>query len=483
MAHKFFPDECKAIALTEIDETLYPPHGLERLCENAVQTDYSRLSERNIRIFKDRLLDMTGCIFGGAIVEEDKGFYEMLYQDGGKEEAPRFAYSGRMPLMNAVMHNCILSRANDFGSMSFELFDTRFASHCGETLIPMGLTLADVRHTGGKEFIANNIAAEDMTARLLYTLPIPMYIDMHLVSTAASVLASKYYNLDPKQMRYAVGFAVTNSTRPAHAYFDKSQEFMFHNGESARMGIMAAKLAQLGWKGPDDAYFADMGFVRNQMKEENTLPDLYLKCFDELGETYFTETSIKRFPGGLPSSAAHLIGMQLHKQIQEAYGTVDGEKIARVHVYRFTTRPESYAMEYTEPTHMNSLFCYRFAVVSGMLSGRTTAASVQTENIQKNPELFRLASEATLESYRDESGLPLMKAVVVMKDGSVFEAKANWASEMDYYPTHEEIREKFWDQFHAFGKLRDSVGEKIIELAGRIETLEDMREYTELLSL
>ena len=51
------------------------------------------------------------------------------------------------------------------------------------------------------------------------------------------------------------------------------------------------------------------------------------------------------------------------------------------------------------------------------------------------------------------------------------------------YPGKEFIREKFLDQFRAFGKLPESVGRKIIELAGRIERLDDMREYTQLLVL
>ena len=45
------------------------------------------------------------------------------------------------------------------------------------------------------------------------------------------------------------------------------------------------------------------------------------------------------------------------------------------------------------------------------------------------------------------------------------------------------LLKKFWDQFNAFGKLPRANGEKIIELAGRIETLSDMREFTELLTL
>ena len=54
---------------------------------------------------------------------------------------------------------------------------------------------------------------------------------------------------------------------------------------------------------------------------------------------------------------------------------------------------------------------------------------------------------------------------------------------MHDYPSREFLLQKFWGQFNAFGKLPRSVGEKIVELAGKIETLSDMREYTQLLTL
>ena len=49
------------------NKELLPPNGTEALCRNLIETTYEDLSEENIRIFKDRLLDMTGCIFGGIL--------------------------------------------------------------------------------------------------------------------------------------------------------------------------------------------------------------------------------------------------------------------------------------------------------------------------------------------------------------------------------------------------------------------------------
>jgi len=77
----------------------------------------------------------------------------------------------------------------------------------------------------------------------------------------------------------------------------------------------------------------------------------------------------------------------------------------------------------------------------------------------------------------------LVKVTVEMKDGRVFEETRDDNESMFEYPTREFLKTKFWDQFETFGALPKAVGEKIIELSDRIETLPDMREYTELLCL
>ena len=96
---------------------------------------------------------------------------------------------------------------------------------------------------------------------------------------------------------------------------------------------------------------------------------------------------------------------------------------------------------------------------------------------------MELTKNTVMDTYTVPGGLPVYKGSVELKDGRVFEAEADFIKEMFLYPSKEFLVQKFWDQFNAFGKLPKSVGEKIIELAGRIETLKDMREYTELLTI
>ena len=460
---------------------LLPPNGTEMLCRNLVETTYDRLSEDNVRIFRDRLLDMTGCIFGGDIVPEDRFYYDLLKKQGGAPEAPLFADKGRLPVMSAVAYNCLHARANDFGNMYVKIFDEGIASHYGETMIPMNLTLADMYGVSGEEFITTNVAAEDTVARVLYTLPVRWPTDMQIVSSAAAAIAIRYYKLNAEQAKTAFSYAATNCTDPGNSYFDYCQEFKLHNAESARMGILAAEVARGGWKGLEDPFFGHWGLITNKVPE-GELPDLYEGAFNGLGEKYYTENRFKKGPGGIPTTAAGELGKALRAQIIAADGAFDPAKVKAVHVYQSNSmRRNYYYNPFSYRNHTNALFSYRFATCCTLYHGDRTVALVQTPAILAHPELVRLAEEATMDTYDCVPGKMMMKAEAEMTDGRVFTAETDYNEAMKDYPTHEFLVSKFWSQFDACGKLPRSIGEKIIELAGKVETLQDMREYTELL--
>ena len=463
---------------------LETPKGIDLLCENLVNTKYEDLSEENVEIFKDRLLDMIGCIFGGACVEEDEFLAELYQQWGGAPEAPMFAHKGRIPAINAISLNSILARANDFGNMVAYVHGDRIASHFGETVIPTNLTFADMQGTSGKEFITRNIAAEDTIGRILYTLPNRWPTDMLLGAPIAAALLARIYGFDARQAKAAMSYAATNNSDPGNAYFDYSQEFKLFNGESARVGMMACEVVKHGWNGLADPFFGHWGIISKQLKPGETVPALYEKAFEGLGEVYFTESSFKRCPGGMPTTVAANLGKTLRAMIIEKYGKLEPEMIKQVHLYRSTTvNYNYYSQPFTMRNHINALLCFRFASCCCLLTGNLTVKDAQTSTILSRPALIDLTENATMDTYEAEGGRQMMKLVVDMADGGSLESEADYAAAMYAYPSKEFIKEKFLSQFHDFGKLPESYADKIIELCARVEELPDLRELTELLVL
>jgi 2-methylcitrate dehydratase PrpD len=334
--------------------------------------------------------------------------------------------------------------------------------------------------TDGKSFITNNIVAEDFAGRLLYTFPVRWPADMELVSSAATVMAARYYNFDGSQMKTALSYAATNATDPANSYYDYSQEFKYHNGESARCAVMACELAKGGWTGLNDPFFGHWGLVVKRTNGE--MPPLLEYATKDLGRVYFTEESFKRFPGGIPNTPAALAAIEVRRKMG---GKINVNDIAAVDVFRSENSAYNYYSEpFTRPTQLNALFCFQFQVCCALYYGTVKVEHVQTAAIRNAPELIALIAKSTMGVYGSDDGAPLIRGMrvrVTTATGEVFEHTQESGEAMHGYPDREFLVRKFSDQFDAFGRLPANRREKIIGLALDIEDLKDMREYTELL--
>jgi 2-methylcitrate dehydratase PrpD len=304
---------------------------------------------------------------------------------------------------------------------------------------------------------------------------------MELGSTAACAIALRYADVDSETAKSAFSFAAANATDPANAYFDYSQEFKYHNAESARMGIMAVELAKGGWRGFEDPYFGQDGLITRKV-EGGTLPQLYEKAFEDLGKQYFTEVRFKRGPGGMPTIAPAMLGLRLREQIIRDTGAFDAEKIRQIRILEpDKVRVNYYSNPFRLRDHTNALFSYAFACCCTLYHGDRRVDQVQTSSILAHPKLVELAENTIMDTWNCTSKMPVYKAQAEMTNGRIYEAEADFVGEMFVYPDKETLHKKFWEQFNAYGQLPAAVGEKIIELAERIDTISDMREYTSLL--
>jgi 2-methylcitrate dehydratase PrpD len=304
--------------------------------------------------------------------------------------------------------------------------------------------------------------------------------DMELVSSGATVLASRYYRLDAAQTKAALSYAATNATDPANSYYDYSQEFKYHNGESARCAIMSCELAKGGWKGLEDPFFGHWGLVVKRTNGE--LPPLYDYATKDLGIIYFMEESFKRFPGGIPNTPATLAAVEVRRKIGSTLNVAD---IKSVEVFRSeNTAFNYYSQPFSNQTQLNALFCFQFQVCCALYHGTVKIEHVQTDAIRNTPDLVALIAKSTMGTYGSEDDKPLargMRVRVTMNNGDMYEATQDAADAMHSYPTREFLVGKFMDQVNVFGKIPKAKARKIIDLALNVENVRDMREYTELL--
>ncbi len=212
---------------------------------------------------KAAFLDSLGCgLFGSTLVWSQK-VNALVKEMGGKGEATLWANQFRGPAANVAL---------GLGTMihSFDFDDYHNAKlHPGAVVVPAALAIAEREGSSGKEFLAAVVAGYEAMIRIsLATGPgASRQKGWHLTGTCgtfgAAAAAGKLLRLDRQGMASALGMAGTQSAGLWAFTADGSESKRFHPGRSAQSGIMAALLAQRGYRGPTQILEAkDGGFCQ-----------------------------------------------------------------------------------------------------------------------------------------------------------------------------------------------------------------------------
>lgn len=268
----------------------------DALIQNILETKFENIPQETVDNTKRRILDLIGCIIGGAKCDGSEGLADIVGNWGGKEEASILGYGYKGPAHNAAMVNAIFGRSFDWGPLTLVIEGDgkpgtvyidgkpirRFANHISETTIPAALALGEGKGISGKELITATIVGDDLAARLHIAndrtppgqAPSP---DMppappsrgSSTTLGATALSGRLLGLNPKQLRDAFGLTM----------------LIGGGGGGGGMGMMmpraaaattprkkqsdgsSSQAANPGWLGVNDPYFKEQmskgGFEEN----------------------------------------------------------------------------------------------------------------------------------------------------------------------------------------------------------------------------
>ena len=461
----------------------------ELLSENALNTQYEDLSENNIRICKDKLLDNIGNLAGGALAFGNREVLEIVDSYGETGEAPVFFLKGRASLGDAAMVNAMSSRSNDYEPMFMNLDGVRLPSKESATLINSVLTAGAVYGFSGKDYITHEVVGEDLSVRIMaaggrwnFDVGWDSSFTMPIYGVCAQF--GRMRGLTPLQLRDAWGIAMGMVGGTMSHIFDYATSAKLGAGYNIRNADFATRLAKKGFpslinifEGPRNLYHQYRGM------DEACQPEFLYK---DLGDKYYMEESIKLFPVGSPATIVAFAGSEL-------YGVCDPADITDIEL----AVPDGYVeMYYWPPYEMgrdpltHAQFSYQYALCAPLLWGAFKTSHYSEEHL-RDPELLRLCSitrmihDDTLPT--DKSGgattaFNMIRVTITTKDGKTYTAnKSSTDFNMHTYPTREQLLNKYWDQIDTYGLLSHAAGEKCIELIDHLEDLSDIRELTDLL--
>ena len=191
---------------------------------------------------------------------------------------------------------------------SLDFDDTHAAGslHSSAPIVPAALAAAEMAGASGRDLIAACVAGYEVQIRLALALDPSEHYDRGFHPTAtcgvfgAAAAAGRLLGLDGAGIQSAFGIALSQAAGSMQFLADGSWTKRSHVGQAASNGLICATLAAEGFKGPDEAFEGNWGFLSAYAPN----PD-EAKVTDRLGEHWETlNLAVKPYPSCRYSHAA-----------------------------------------------------------------------------------------------------------------------------------------------------------------------------------
>lgn len=234
----------------------------ERLAEHFGSPSYGGCGPENLAAARTLLLDHIGVALGGSATASGRLAADLAIQDGGRPEAVVIGRQAKVPAAAAAFANAIASH-----SLELDDVDVEALFHFGPPVVSAALACAHVVGASGRDLMSAIIAGSEMMERLSRATN-PSLRDRGFHTTAvtgvfgATVASARLLKLDVGQFVSALGLAGAQSAGLMEMYGSSMQK-RFNPGPAARNGLMAARLAQLGFTGAETIFEGERGFLRS----------------------------------------------------------------------------------------------------------------------------------------------------------------------------------------------------------------------------
>lgn len=469
---------------------------LEAFTNNILRTRFEDIDEVTVSNEKYLILDMIGCAIGGAIQPDTAAMVKMIEDWGGKKEATILGHGVKALVHDVAFANCIMGRAFDHGVLV-----TAGGGHASETTALSALALAESKGVNGRELLTALVVGDDIAARITaasmggppgsgpmralrsrnadidFGAGFEPWGTFTTMGTAA--IAGRLLGLNGFQIKNAFGIAVNLISGAGSGLWDGTSSFKLSQGSSGRSGILAAKLAQVGWTGlvdpfgPRNSYFG--AFARRGV----SLPEELTK---DIGKKYNVDVlRPKMHPGGGPTQSTTDAAIEFATRHD-----IKAEEIKEV-ILRLSPAHTAH-FHYMRPYKVgdyptaDALFSYKYSVTNGLVR-RSGKNKDYTEEAIRDPLVQNVINNMTLADLDKPIGFEIE---VKLKNGRTI---------TEYYEVHvgrapgetgplilskDVMENRFMDQIEFSQLVSKENAERIVEMAEKLEEVDNVAEIVEL---
>ena len=453
---------------------------IDEWVKHIMETEFKAFPTETVLWAKMRIIDMVGCIIGGANAPGCKAIRDLVKEWSGSKQTTILGSKIKAPAYNVAMVNAIMGRSFDFGPIVPYIEGKPVISHISETTVPTAIAVSEWKHASGKDLLTALILADDITARLIaattYTPGAAWDCTGTVNRFGATAVAGRLLGLDQHQLLHAFGIVLNQLSGSFQAIEDGTHSFKLSQGFSARDGIIAAELASKGVTGCKDPLLGKLGYF-----------GLYSPKFEveiltkKLGVEFYSDDIIKTYPccGCMQAPIrASLLLLQEHDivvdQIDEI--TID---ICPVHINSPVSRP----FVIGEFPQGNAIFNLRYNVAN-VLARKGVKLEDFTAEYIRDPKVGRLAAKAKVVGNMSANKVWEAEVSVKMNDGRILSAHVDTlkGDPLEKRITKEEIEAKFWTNIAFSNIISKEKAEKALNMLNDLEAVEDVASIVQLLA-
>ncbi|MDP6452981.1 MAG: MmgE/PrpD family protein [SAR202 cluster bacterium] len=229
----------------------------ETLAKWIVETSYEDIPPAAYEQAKKSILDVLGTTILGSTTDIGQLIIGHTQEEGGNPQARVIATDIKTTSANAAFANGTMGHADDFDDLG------GIGGHPAIVLTPPSLALGEQHHFSGRDVLTAWAVGYEVGTRLSVNLhPDRDWHPTAIFGTMASaVAASKLLGLDVHKTRMAMGIAGSEAAGLRRNFGTMTKPF--HPGNASRSGVVAAKLAAMGYTADPDIIEGRQGYADN----------------------------------------------------------------------------------------------------------------------------------------------------------------------------------------------------------------------------
>ncbi len=374
---------------------------------------YNDIAPASRHAVKRLLLDYLGVALAGSQSESGRIARRFAREQGGKSGARLIGDNAKSSMATTAFANAISSH-----SIELDDIDVLALFHFSPPVYSSALAVADAHKASGRQLVVALAAGCEMMERVSRAANNSLRNRaFHTTPTCgvfgATIAAAKILKLSPEKITNALGMAGAQASGLMEMYGPSMQK-RFNPGPTARNGVTAALMAQLGFTGADTIFEGERGFLK--AFTDKNFPEALI---EGINQPYELLIEFKPYSCARP----------IHNAIDCALDvrTQPGFDVAAVKAIHFTRHPDwaLYHQNRTPRTYHEAQVSLPFSVAVALLEGQALLKQYSDRNI-RNARVKQL-SDAT--SIAVDASLPRgvsCKMVATLNDGRTFTSQVDY---------------------------------------------------------